>query len=96
MSNPRQMFIESGQLGYNLLLGLTSSWLSIQQIIGNCINVPPYMWRKDNGAGSHWTLAGAWRVKLLEEDQERLTVNGCKVELRIRPYQILTLRLMLK
>ena len=38
-------------------------------------------------------LAEAWRTNLLEENQERLEVDGHSLELEIRPYQILTLRL---
>jgi len=38
-------------------------------------------------------LAEAWRTNLLEENQERLETNGRSLELDIRPYQILTLRL---
>jgi alpha-mannosidase len=38
-------------------------------------------------------LAEAWRTNLLEENQERLHVSGHRLELEIRPFQILTLRL---
>jgi alpha-mannosidase len=39
-------------------------------------------------------LAGAWRTNLLEEDQERLDCTDNRVTLFTRPYQILTLRLV--
>jgi len=39
-------------------------------------------------------LAGAWRTNLLEEDQEELACEGQSVEFSVRPYQILTLRLL--
>ncbi len=40
------------------------------------------------------TLKGAWRTNLLEENQEELQVVGDRVTLQVRPYQILTLRLV--
>jgi alpha-mannosidase len=39
-------------------------------------------------------LTAAWRTNLLEEDQEPLTPAGSCLRLAIRPYQILTLRLL--
>lgn len=39
-------------------------------------------------------LAEAWLTNLLEEDQTRLEVNGNRVTMSIRPYQIVTLRLI--
>lgn len=39
-------------------------------------------------------LTGAWRTNLLEEDQEELACKGQSVEFSVRPYQILTLRLL--
>ena len=39
-------------------------------------------------------LAAAWRTNLLEENQERLEVNGHQLRIYARPYQILTLRLL--
>jgi alpha-mannosidase len=41
-------------------------------------------------------LAQAWRTNLLEENQERLEVNGRQLRIYARPYQILTLRLVPK
>jgi len=41
-------------------------------------------------------LAGAWRTNLLEENQECLTPTGNRLTLPIKPYQILTLRLMME
>jgi alpha-mannosidase len=38
-------------------------------------------------------LTEAWRTNLLEENQERLEVSGRRLELEIKPYQIVTLRL---
>jgi alpha-mannosidase len=38
-------------------------------------------------------LSAAWRTSLLEDDQERLQVEGHALRATIRPYQILTLRL---
>jgi alpha-mannosidase len=39
-------------------------------------------------------LGAAWRTNLLEENQEELPVDGDRVTLRVRPYQVLTLRLV--
>jgi len=39
-------------------------------------------------------LAQAWRTNLLEEDQERLEAKARSVKLVIRPFQIITLRLV--
>ena len=39
-------------------------------------------------------LAEAWRANLLEEDQEALEVGGDEVRLAVRPYEIMTLRLV--
>jgi alpha-mannosidase len=39
-------------------------------------------------------LARAWRTNLLEENQEQLEVNGRHLRVAIKPYQILTLRLL--
>jgi alpha-mannosidase len=39
-------------------------------------------------------LQGAYRCNLLEENQERLEVSGNEIKLEIRPYQIMTLRLV--
>ncbi len=39
-------------------------------------------------------LASAWRQNILEENQEELAVEGSRVTFDLRPYQILTLRLM--
>jgi alpha-mannosidase len=39
-------------------------------------------------------LAEAWRTNLLEEDQETLAVDGSKVNFSIKPYEIVTLRLV--
>lgn len=36
----------------------------------------------------------AWITNLLEEDQEQLNVNGREVELHLRPFQIVTLRVV--
>ena len=40
-------------------------------------------------------LAEAWRTNLLEENQERLDIDDCELRLPIKPYQIVTLRLVL-
>jgi alpha-mannosidase len=39
-------------------------------------------------------LAEAWRTNLLEENQEILAVEGSKVSFSIKPYEIVTLRLV--
>ena len=41
-------------------------------------------------------LAEAWRTNILEENQERLDVNDCRLRFSIKPYQIVTLRLLPK
>jgi alpha-mannosidase len=43
---------------------------------------------------SAFPLAGAWRTNLLEEDQETIETIGQEVRVEIRPYQIMTLRLV--
>ena len=39
-------------------------------------------------------LAGAWRTNLLEENQAALEPSGNRVTLSVRPYEIVTLRLV--
>ena len=39
-------------------------------------------------------LAEAWRTNLLEENQERLEIGGHQLRFYIKPYQIITLRLL--
>jgi len=39
-------------------------------------------------------LAEAWHTNLLEEDQARLEVGDNRVKLAVRPYEIITLRLI--
>jgi alpha-mannosidase len=41
-----------------------------------------------------FALAGAWRTNLLEEDGEPLEIEGHTLRIWIRPYQIVTLRLL--
>jgi alpha-mannosidase len=41
-----------------------------------------------------FALAGAWRTNLLEEDQRALQVEGNDVVFQIKPYEIVTLRLL--
>lgn len=41
-------------------------------------------------------LTAAWRTNLLEENQERLEVKGRDLPLFIKPYQVMTLRLLLE
>jgi alpha-mannosidase len=41
-------------------------------------------------------MAEAWRTDLLEEDQERLETQNRHVRFYIKPYQIVTLRLLPK
>ncbi len=43
---------------------------------------------------SAFLLAGAWRTNLLEEDQAPLAIAGHEVHAEIKPYQIMTLRLL--
>jgi alpha-mannosidase len=43
---------------------------------------------------ANFPLAAAWRTNLLEENQEPLQVEGCRVSCAIEPYQIVTLRLL--
>jgi len=40
------------------------------------------------------SLAKAWRTNLLEENQEQLEASGHSLRVAIRPYQILTFRLL--
>jgi alpha-mannosidase len=39
-------------------------------------------------------LGGAWRTNLLEENQDALTPEGKTLKLSVRPYEIVTLRLV--
>jgi alpha-mannosidase len=39
-------------------------------------------------------LAAAWRTNLLEENMQRLDVSGCHLRTLVKPYQIVTLRLL--
>jgi len=41
-----------------------------------------------------FSLAAAWRTNLLEENQEKLEIRADRVPLSIRPYEIVTIRLM--
>jgi alpha-mannosidase len=41
-------------------------------------------------------MVEAWRTNLLEENQERLETQNCHVRFHIKPYQIVTLRLLPK
>ena len=41
-----------------------------------------------------FSLAKAWRTNLLEENQEQLEVEGRRLRVAIKPYQILTFRLL--
>lgn len=41
-----------------------------------------------------FSLASAWRTNLLEENQEELSLNGSTVGLFVKPYEIVTLRLV--
>jgi alpha-mannosidase len=43
-----------------------------------------------------FSLAGAWRTNLLEENETELPHNGSSVGFSIKPYQIVTLRLLLE
>jgi alpha-mannosidase len=43
---------------------------------------------------SAFPLAEAWRCNLLEDDQQRLEPDGNRLKLDIRPFQIITLRLV--
>jgi len=43
---------------------------------------------------SDFPLAAAWRTNLLEENQERLEIEPYGVRYPIKPYQIVTLRLL--
>jgi alpha-mannosidase len=38
-------------------------------------------------------LAEAWRTNLLEENEEKLAVEGDRLPISLRPFEILTLRL---
>jgi alpha-mannosidase len=41
-----------------------------------------------------FNLAATWRTNLLEENQTRLQLDGNRVTFSIKPYQIVTLRLI--
>ncbi|MBT7781527.1 MAG: alpha-mannosidase, partial [Anaerolineae bacterium] len=43
---------------------------------------------------TNFLLAEAWRANILEENQEEVSVEGMRLKYAIKPYQILTLRLL--
>ena len=45
---------------------------------------------------TNFPIAKAWRTNILEENQEQIAVEGRQIRYDIKPYQILTLRLMVK
>ncbi|MGQ9599334.1 MAG: alpha-mannosidase [Anaerolineae bacterium] len=51
-------------------------------------------WRGDCWLTTAFPLAEVWRTNLLEENQERLATNRNRMRLSIKPYQIVTLRLV--
>jgi alpha-mannosidase len=64
---------------------------------GNGIIVRLYECRRQRGEvglTAGFPLAGAWRTNLLEEDGAPLDVTGNKLSVFVKPYQIVTLRLV--
>ena len=64
---------------------------------GNGLIVRLYESQRQRGTFTLHTgfaLAGAWQTNLLEAEQEQLACSEHSIEVRFRPYQILTLRLI--
>jgi alpha-mannosidase len=64
---------------------------------GNGIIVRMYEYQRQRGSftlATAFPLAAAWKANLLEEDQESIPVEGNQLQYSIKPYQILTLRLI--
>ncbi|HUF38430.1 MAG TPA: glycosyl hydrolase-related protein [Anaerolineales bacterium] len=47
-----------------------------------------------SGENREWGTGEAWETNLLEEDETALAVEGGGVRLQVRPFQILTVRLV--
>ncbi len=45
---------------------------------------------------TNFTIHSAWQTNLLEEKQRQLSPNGNQIKLSFKPYEIVTLRLILK
>jgi alpha-mannosidase len=64
---------------------------------GNGVIVRLYESQRQRGEitlAAGFALEGAWRANLLEENQAPLHVSGNKVSLFVKPYQVVTLRLV--
>ncbi len=64
---------------------------------GNGVIVRMYESRRRRGPfklTSNFPLSGAWRANILEQNQEEIPAQGTKLNFSIKPYQILTLRLI--
>ena len=103
------LIVASGDLsGFENLTGLGGSFLAPDRpnfIIetvkqaedGNGIIVRGYESQRQRGPivlETAVSLQAAWRTNLLEENEESLPVENNRVSLTIRPYEIVTLRLM--
>jgi alpha-mannosidase len=66
---------------------------------GNGVSVRLYESQRRRGTitlTTNFTVAGAWRCNLLEENQMEVAVEANRVRLFVKPYEIVTLRLMLQ
>jgi alpha-mannosidase len=64
---------------------------------GNGVIVRFYESRRQRGQVTStvgFGLAGAWRTNLLEENQSKLPSSGNRVTLFVKPYEIVTMRLV--
>jgi alpha-mannosidase len=64
---------------------------------GNGVIVRLYESQRQRGPvtlSTGFALAGAHRTNLLEQNEEELTVDGQQVTFSVRPYEIVTLRLL--
>ncbi len=64
---------------------------------GNGVIIRMYEYQRQRGSftlKTFFPIEKAWRVNILEENQEEIPVEGKQIRYSIKPYQILTLRLI--
>ncbi|MCA0453767.1 MAG: alpha-mannosidase [Chloroflexi bacterium] len=64
---------------------------------GNGLIVRFYEFKRERGTVSlncRFNLGEAWRTNLIEDDQEQIIVEGNQINLFLKPYEIVTLRLI--
>jgi alpha-mannosidase len=64
---------------------------------GNGVIVRLYECQRQRGSvtlSTGFALAGAWRTNLLEQNEQEIAVDGQQITFSVRPYEIVTLRLI--